>query len=334
MCRSVHIGDSVLLSLPVLCWNAFGIGSGSGNTKLTLAVTENFLRNRDLLTREAMAAQVQNKTFIKTAASRRLRILPELLWRCRRGAAPLIGTSLHSGHDMRPELLPFLGIDEETRIREEDPFTDYWAAACATHIIARRSRFEVDLNRRIEEAICVEPADCWNLAIWERPIPDSMRERSLAEHTAFYRMLDELLDEWVEPPGRFVIYDFHSYNHRRAGPQAPPADPAATPEINIGTGSMERDYWAPVVDAFMERVAGHDFAGRRLNVCENVNFQGGYFARYVHERYPRQGCVLAIEVKKFFMDEWTGVTDLDQVAELRAAFEATFPAVTASLEQL
>jgi N-formylglutamate amidohydrolase len=270
----------------------------------------------------------------KAVPSHHMRIIPDLLWRIGRDASPVIGVCLHSGHDMRPELIPYLAIDEQTRIREEDPFTDYWAGACGTFAVVRRSRFEVDLNRRIEEAICVQPADCWNLGIWKQPIPDSMRERSLAEHTAFYRMLDELLDELVERHGRFVIYDFHSYNHRRAGQQAPPADPGANPEINVGTGSMESDYWAPVVEAFMERLSKSHLAERRLDVRENVNFRGGFLAQHVHDRYPRRGCVLAIEVKKFFMDEWTGVTDLDQIAELRVAFENTIPAVIAGLEQL
>ena len=31
--------------------------------------------------------------------------------------------------------------------------------------------------------------------------------------------------------------------------------------------------------------------------------------RRVHDRHPRQGCAIAFEFKKFFMDEWTGVPD-------------------------
>jgi N-formylglutamate amidohydrolase len=235
---------------------------------------------------------------------------------------------------MRPELIPFLAIDEQTRIREEDPFTDYWAEACPSHIIARRSRFEVDHNRHIDQAICVQPSDCWNLTIWKQPIPESMRERSLAEHAAFYRMIDATLAGLVARHGKVVVYDVHSYNHRRARPDAPPAEAALNPDINIGTGSMERDYWAPVVDLFMDKLARSRLPGRRLDVRENVNFRGGFLAQHIHERYPRQACVLAIEVKKFFMDEWTGVTDLDQVAGLRTTFENTIPIVIEALEQI
>ena len=39
---------------------------------------------------------------------------------------------------------------------------------------------------------------------------------------------------------------------------------------------------------------------------ENVKFRGGQLSRWVGEKYPETGCSLAIEFKKFFMDEWTG----------------------------
>ncbi|HZD05541.1 MAG TPA: hypothetical protein VE173_11495, partial [Longimicrobiales bacterium] len=32
-------------------------------------------------------------------------------------------------------------------------------------------------------------------------------------------------------------------------------------------------------------------------------------SRWVGERFPATGCTLAIDVKKTFMDEWTGVVD-------------------------
>jgi hypothetical protein len=66
----------------------------------------------------------------------------------------------------------------------------------------------------------------------------------------------------------------------------------------------------------MEEMRHFDFNGRRLDVRENVAFQGkGQQTRFVHERYPRKGCAIALEFKKFFMDEWTGEFD---PAELKA----------------
>ena len=63
---------------------------------------------------------------------------------------------------------------------------------------------------------------------------------------------------------------------------------------------------------------GFDFNGRRLDVRENVAFQGkGEQTRFVHERYPGTGCAIALEFKKFFMDEWTGEPDAEELEAMR-----------------
>ena len=63
---------------------------------------------------------------------------------------------------------------------------------------------------------------------------------------------------------------------------------------------------------------GFDFNGRHLDVRENIAFQGkGEQTRFVHERYPRQGCAIALEFKKFFMDEWTGQPNEAELVAMR-----------------
>lgn len=259
---------------------------------------------------------------------------PKLLWHYQPGDGPTIGIAIHAGHEMRPELLPYLAIDEATRIREEDPYTDYWTLACDHQIFTRRSRFEVDLNRPPEEAICVQPGDCWNLNVWKKPLSAQLMERSIAEHTAFYAMLERVLSNIVHKHGKVIVYDIHSYNHRRDGPRAAAADADGNPEINLGTGSMNRNYWAPVVDRFISDMRSFDFLGRHLDVRENVNFKGRYLAQFVHEKFPGTGCALAIEVKKFFMDEWTGVSHPEEVNSLRDALSETVAGVTEELGRI
>ena len=51
---------------------------------------------------------------------------------------------------------------------------------------------------------------------------------------------------------------------------------------------------------------------------ENIAFQGkGEQTRFIHERYPGRGCAIALEFKKFFMDEWTGEPDEAELAAMR-----------------
>ena len=136
--------------------------------------------------------------------------------------------------------------------------------------------------------------------------------------TSYYHMLGQLLDDVAARHERFALLDIHSYNHRRDGADAAPTDPAKAPDINIGTFSMPRDYWAFVIDPLMEAMAGFDFNGRRLDVRENIAFQGkGEQTRFVHDRYPNQGCAIAIEFKKFFMDEWSGEPDPAELDAMR-----------------
>jgi hypothetical protein len=46
-------------------------------------------------------------------------------------------------------------------------------------------------------------------------------------------------------------------------------------------------------------------------------------SRWIHDTYPGNGCALAIEFKKFFMDEWTGQPDHEIVSAIGEALEAT-----------
>ena len=251
------------------------------------------------------------------------------LWKIETGSGPFVGLAVHAGHEMRCDLRSALAIDDQTRLREEDPYTEKIAALCGTHILTFRSRFEVDLNRDANEAICVQPEDCWNLRVWKENdgLTQTMYRRSLVEHAAFYEMLDPLLREIEKREGRFLVLDCHSYNHRRAGTDQPPADPERNPEINVGTGSMERAHWAPLVDRFMGSLQEADYLGRHLDVRENVNFRGRYLARFIHTHFPRSGCCLAIEVKKIFMDEWNGTLNV-------AAFDALLRAFQGALDRI
>jgi hypothetical protein len=79
-----------------------------------------------------------------------------------------------------------------------------------------------------------------------------------------------------------------------------------------------------------------DFLGRHLDVRENIKFQGGYFPRWTHEHFPDSACVLAIEFKKFFMDEWTGKIDpaQRQFQAISRALQSTIPGTLEELRKL
>lgn len=247
------------------------------------------------------------------------------------GDGAIASVALHDGHDVRQEVADLMVISEADRWREEDPFTAAWTTIADTQIVVKRSRFELDLNRSREKAVYIHPRDAWGLEVWQSVPPSEILARSLAEYDTFYASLERIFKDLERRHGRFVVFELHPYNHRRLGRDAEPADPRYNPEINLGTATLDRDRWHFVIESFLSDLRNFDYLGRQLDVRENVKFHGGHFPRWVHQKFPDSACVLSIEVKKFFMDEWTNEVDLEQLEAIRHALQSTVPGILKQL---
>ena len=256
------------------------------------------------------------------------------IYRLHAGSGPFVATAVHHGHDIRPDLLRFIGLPQADRLREEDPFTGVWTTVAPTRVVATQSRFQVDLNRPRETCIYLKPEDCWGLELYAQEPPHQELERSLVEYDNFYRGMHDLLTDITREHKCVVVYDLHSYNHRRQGPDGPAADESMNPQVNVGTGTMDRQRWGSVVDAFIDSLRAYDFPGGQLDVRENIKFKGRGFPRFVHRQFPRAGCAMAVEFKKLFMDEWTGRVDEDAHRAIRAALQSTVPGLLSELAKL
>ena len=256
------------------------------------------------------------------------------MWVEHEGKGPLFATAIHSGHEIRRELLPLLTIDESTRAREEDPYTDSWVKIVPSWIAVKRSRFEVDLNRPPEEAVYFAPEMAWGLHVWEHPLDRLEIDESLQEYEAFYRELHRLLANIANHHKHFVVLDLHSYNYRRPGPFEAPEDPRKNPDVNVGTGSIDRKCCGAIVERFITDLRKYNFMGRHLDVRENVKFKGRRLAQWIHQNFPGSACVLSIEFKKFFMNEWTGVGDLEKIEAIRNALQSTLPGLLEELRSM
>lgn len=246
----------------------------------------------------------------------------------------VVATSVHAGHTVRPDLAELMVLDEAERFREEDPYTDRIADVVPDRVLTHRSRFECDLNRARREAVYRIPEDCWGLQVWrDGELPDEQFEGSLATYDAFYDEIAQRLDPVAER-GPFVLLDVHSYNHRRDGADAPPAPARENPEVNVGTGSLPHDLFEPLVERFIADLRDGDLGCGPIDARENVVFEGRHLAEFVHDRYPRVGCVLALEFKKTFMDEWTGELDEAALDCARAALAAALPGLDEELDRL
>lgn len=251
-----------------------------------------------------------------------------------KGDFPLVAAAIHNGHALSADVREITALSEAERLREEDPFTGLWTGITDKKIIAHYSRFQVDLNRPRDKAVYLEPEDAWGLTVWEtRPTPELMSQL-LKKYDSFYDKLRRGFTRLRNQYGRFIVYDLHSYNHRRQGPLGPADDPQLNPEANVGTGTMVRSQWATIVDRFISDLSAFNFRGRHLDVRENIKFKGGYFPRWIHENFPDSVCCITIEFKKFFMDEWTGKPDQVQLDAIGEALMSTVPGVLAELKKL
>ncbi len=239
----------------------------------------------------------------------------------------MITAAIHSGHELAPGFERLAAIGADDRMREEDPFTEALGDIGVTSIVAPYSRFGIDLNRPREGTVYCSPDDAWGLACWKTAPSEDLIRATERLYDRFYDDVFELLGETTATLGGFVVLDIHSYNHRRGGPDAPPEDAIVNPEVNLGTATLDRLRWAPVCDAFLSVMREHGF-----DVRENVKFGGGAFASAINARHSLHGCVLSVEFKKTFMDEWTGVPDIVQVEASASALRDCIPALEKALD--
>jgi len=249
------------------------------------------------------------------------------------GSMPLLATAIHDGHLISEDLANLFALKESDQLREEDPFTAIWTSITGNTIIAHHSRFEFDLNRPPEKAVYIEPSDAWGLEVWKTTPSATIINRSRQRYTEIYQNFHIAVTELVNRYNGLVVFDLHSYNHRRNGPDAPPEDKTMNPEINLGTGNMDRIYWGSLVNRFISDLQGYDFIDRQLDVRENIKFKGGYFSKWLQENFKESVCCLSIEVKKFFMNEWTGEPNHSIINAIGEALKATLPGIIEELSK-
>lgn len=249
-------------------------------------------------------------------------------WDLTIGNGPVLATAIHDGHDMRRSLLPHLAFDAAQRRRDEDPLTGLLAAAGDVRLRVRNSRFQCDLNRPRDKAISSDPADTWGLQVWRDALPRAEIEASRAEHDRFYAMARALIEAMLGRSGCVLLLDLHSYNHRRDGADAAPADPATNPDIDLGVTTLDAGRWRKTVDRFAAALGDTPLRGSAPDVRENVRYDGGgHFPEWVYATWGERVCAISLEYKKVFMDEWTGQADIAAVEELRLGLERAVDAV-------
>jgi N-formylglutamate deformylase len=243
------------------------------------------------------------------------------------------GVSMHSGRRIRNEILNILSVSEAARYREEDPFMDRFISDFPIRITGRDSRFEYDLNRNPYMAIYDFNQPKWGLQVWKQEVTEEQRIRSIKKHREFHALLEMVCRYLLGQNRHALVFDLHAYCYQRETRQAWYEDDR--PEINIGTGAINREVFEPAITCFKSSIRRTKINGHPLRISENEIFFGGYLSRHLSRMYHERLLVLALEYKKIFMDEWTGELYPDVLEDLIRDFRmAADRAVEACLSGL
>ena len=160
-------------------------------------------------------------------------------------------------------------------------------------------------------------------------------EKSRELHDRFYGEMRAMIDRLLDRHGRIVVLDLHSYNHMRDGPDAAAAPAKDNPDIDIGATTLDKSVFGELLAAFNDSLSQTPVRGRRLRVGENIRYpDGGNFPEWLHEIYPHDACVITIEYKKIFMDEWSGTMDIGAAQDLRTGLMHAVAAARVELDRL
>lgn len=206
------------------------------------------------------------------------------------GQTPLVGVALHSGHEVQNWVKGLMAIDPTTRMTEEDPFTDRLIEFMPNRVLAHLSRFQVDLNRPMKQAIYLDPSLSWDLQVWKQPLDQQVVNQLKCIHTRFYIAVNDLLEQLRSQFGRFLLVTIHSYERDR-GKIKDRAD------IDVGTWTVD-PIFQPVIDAFKQvasdqKVGGQDLVVRQSSLINEPT----YFEYWLSQHFP-ESCYLSVEIAK------------------------------------
>lgn len=206
---------------------------------------------------------------------------------------PFVCAAVHDGHQFRKDLWSNCLHTEYDRWYEEDPCTKEMIIDQPIVIAGLDSRFEYDLNRAPESAIY---DDAWGKQLWKTELSTKMKEKSLAKHNEFYRVVEALIEKLESKYSHCIVYDMHSYNWKRWEREVP--------TWNLGTSNVDEIRFEKDIEswkALLEQMA----LPNNIKSTSKINdtFQGnGHFLKFITNRFENT-LVLATEIAKVYCDE-------------------------------
>lgn len=210
---------------------------------------------------------------------------------------PYICAAIHDGHQFRKELWDNCLHTEYDRWYEEDPETKNMIASHPIVIAGCDSRFEYDLNRAPENAVFVT---AWGKQLWKTSLPKAQKQKSLAKHEAFYKVVHTLVKTIETKHKVAIVYDMHSYNWQRWDREVP--------TWNLGTSNVDNERFGPDIEAWRQSLSEMQLPNdiKSTALINDTFFGNGYFLKYITNSF-KNTLVLATEIAKVYCDEYEQV---------------------------
>lgn len=237
--------------------------------------------------------------------------------------SPFWAFAIHDGQQIDEQIKPFYNLNEQERLREEDPFTALMAELPINQFVVSSSRFQLDLNRIVKDSVYLKPEQAWGLTVFRNDLPESIIHDLYLDHKNIYEEIEELINKTIASYGFFVVYDIHSYNAKRNGPDEI-VDVIKNPQINLGTAYIHPK-WNPLINNLITYIQKEKLYSEDIDIQENIKFKGGYLSQTLNKKFGEYGCVISIEFRKDFMDEWTGIPDIHKIVSCKELLLNSLP---------
>ncbi len=244
-----------------------------------------------------------------------------------RGNTPLLISVPHDGWHIPAEIVQHMSgagraiPDTDWHVAE---LYDFAKANGASMIVAKMSRYVVDLNRPADDASLYKDQIATGLCplqtfagadIYLDPIEIDLDARVAVYWRPYHESLAQTLDELREQHGHALLWDAHSI-----ASSVPALFDGELPVLNIGTWDG-RSCGATLANAVMSVAKQSDYAA-----VLNGRFKGGYITRNYGN--PESGIhALQLELaQRAYMHERSLDYDREKAAELRVTLKAMLDA--------
>ena len=196
--------------------------------------------------------------------------------------------TIHSGIWVPMEIEKKLNISEEERFKEEDVDTNKLYCPLVLEkngiwIDNKQSRFVVDFNRDLGDAIYSEKSEDWLDIVWKESLTKKEMDGIHRSYREFYFTLAKLLDSY-----KFnIIFDGHSMR-----------DKTGRPNISFGTKYIP-NFYMPIVKSMQRKMASLEYSPIALD----NPYQGGNILNWLSLKFPNL-FIIAMEInKKIYMNK-------------------------------